>query len=230
MPAERDLAGEVPRAITIVLVDDEHLIRAALTTALTAAGLEVVGDAATVSDALRLAVELRPDVVLMDLRLPDATGVEAIAQLTALAPASRSLVLARRDENRVVEALVAGASGYILKSVATDAIVAAVVATAAGESVISSEATATLLATIREREMPGVRGPDDAANRIRATLTRRELEVFERLASGATNEQIGRELNVSANTVANHIASLLLKLHLDNRIQAAGHAVRSGLA
>jgi DNA-binding NarL/FixJ family response regulator len=222
--------SSVARAITVVLVDDEHLIRGALSQALSSAGLDVVGEAANGEDALEVVIDLRPDVVLMDLRLPGISGVEAIERLGMLAPASRVLVLTRSEQNRVVEAIVAGARGYILKSAAPEAIVGAVMATAAGESVLSWQIAGKLLERIRERDIPVTADSNDAAVAIRAALTVRELEIFTRLASGESNQEIGRELSLSTNTVSNHIASILAKLHLDNRIQAAVQAVRAGIS
>jgi DNA-binding NarL/FixJ family response regulator len=218
------------RPTTVVLVDDEHLIRSALGSALRAGGIELVGEAANAPDAIRVVVNLRPDVVLMDLRLPGGSGVEAVRQLSHLAPTSAILILTRTEQNRVVEAIVAGASGYILKTASPAAIVAAIEATAAGEAVISSEIAGRLMEHIREREIPVTAASLDAAGAIRAVLTPRELEVFERLASGRSNDKIASELSLSTNTIANHIASILTKLHLDNRIQAAVQAVRSGIS
>jgi NarL family two-component system response regulator LiaR len=212
-----------------VLVDDEQLIRVALAQALSSSGLELVGEAESGEDAIRLVVDVRPDVVMMDLRLPGLSGVDAIEQLALLAPASRILVLTRSEQNRVVEAIVAGASGYILKSAPPEAIVSAVEATAAGQSVISPQIAGKLLQRIRELDIP-VKTSDTAAVAIRAVLTERELEIFTRLASGKTNHEIADELSLSTNTVANHIASILHKLHLENRIQAAVEAVRSGIS
>jgi len=212
-----------------VLVDDEQLIRVALAQALSSGGLELVGEAESGEDAIALVVDVRPDVVMIDLRLPGLSGVEAIEQLALLAPASRVLVLTRSEQNRVVEAIVAGASGYILKSAPPEAIVSAVRATAAGESVISSQIAGKLLQRIRELDIP-VKTGDTTAVAIRAALTERELEIFTRLASGKTNHEIADELSLSTNTVANHIASILAKLHLENRIQAAVQAVRSGIS
>jgi DNA-binding NarL/FixJ family response regulator len=225
-------AGEDRRApVTVVLVDDEALIRAALKQALgSAGGIDVVGEAATGEEAVALVVELRPDVVVMDLRLPGISGDQAIAQLGLLAPASRILVLTRSEQNRVVEAIVAGAGGYILKSASPAEIVQAVRSTADGEAVLSSQIAGKLLARIREQQIPVVDTTELAAAEIRGALTTRELEIFTRLASGNTNDEIGRELSVSVNTVSNHIASILAKLHLDNRVQAAVSAVRSGIA
>ena len=214
----------------MVLVDDEQLIRGALGQALTTGGLRLVGEAANVPDAMRVVLELRPDVVLMDPRLPGGSGIEAIRQLGRFAPSSRILILTRTEQNRVVEAIVAGVSGYILKTAAPATIIAAVEATAAGETVISSQIAGRLMAHIREREIPVTASSRDAAGAIRAVLTARELEVFQRLASGRSNQAIAAELSLSINTVSNHIASILAKLQLDNRIQAAVHAVRSGIS
>jgi DNA-binding NarL/FixJ family response regulator len=230
MQSEQDPAADGRGLITVVLVDDEPLIRSALGQALSVGGLDLVGEAADARDAIRMVLDLRPDVVLMDLRLPGMSGVEAIWQLGLLAPASRVLVLTRSEQNRVVEAIVAGASGYILKSAPPEAIAAAIRATAAGESVISSQVAGKLLQRIRERDIPVTSTSHDAASAIRAALTVRELEIFTSLASGKSNHEIAHELSLSTNTVHNHIASILAKLHLDNRIQAAVQAVRSGIA
>jgi two-component system NarL family response regulator len=139
------------------------------------------------------------------------------------------LVLTRSEHNRVVEAIIAGAYGYMLKSAPVEAIISAVKATAAGESVLSSTIAGKLLQRIREQAIP-VKTSAIAAVAIRATLTDRELEIFKQLASGKSNHEIAREVSLSPNTVANHIASILAKLHLDNRIQAAAEAVRSGIS
>jgi DNA-binding NarL/FixJ family response regulator len=230
MPFEPNPGEERRRPITVVLVDDEPLIRSALAQALAVGGLELVGEAAAAPDAIELVVDLRPDVVLMDLRLPGMSGVDVIEQLGLLAPASRVLVLTRSEQNRVVEAIVAGASGYILKTAPPATIAAAVLATAAGESVISSQIAGKLLERIRERDIPVTTASRDSASAIRAALTVREMEIFTRLASGKSNSDIAHELSLSTNTVHNHIASILAKLHLDNRIQAAVQAVRSGIS
>ena len=222
-------AAERSPPITVVLVDDEQLIRVALAQALSSSGLELVGEAATGEDAIELVVDVRPDVVMMDLQLPGMSGVQAIEQLGLLAPASRVLVLTRSEQNRVVEAIIAGASGYILKSAPIEAIISAVNATAAGESVLSSKIAGKLLQRIREQDIP-VKTSALAAVAIRAALTERELEIFERLASGKSNQEIARELSVSPNTVANHVARILAKLHVENRTQAAADAVRSGIS
>jgi NarL family two-component system response regulator LiaR len=223
-------AGKARRApTTVVVADDEQLIRVALAQALSSGGLELVGEAASGEDAIELVVDVRPDVVLMDLQLPGMSGVRAIQQLGLLAPASRVLVLTRSEQNRVVEAIIAGASGYILKTAPIEAIISAVKATAAGESVLSSKIAGKLLRRIREQDIP-VKTSAIAAAAIRTALTDRELEIFKRLASGKSNQEIAQDLSLSPNTVANHVASILAKLHLENRIQAAADAVRSGIS
>jgi DNA-binding NarL/FixJ family response regulator len=229
MRSEQNRAVERRPPITVVLVDDEHLIRSALAQALTTSGLELVGEAADGEAAIETVVNVRPDVVLMDLRLPGISGVEAIKQLGLLAPASRVLVLTRSEQNRVVEAIIAGATGYILKSAPADQIINAIRATAAGESVLSPQIAGKLLDRIRELDIP-IKATNDDAVAIRAALTERELEIFTQLASGKSNQQIAHELSLSTNTIANHIASILAKLHLENRIQAAAQAIRSGLS
>ena len=230
MPAEHASVTEHQRPITVAVVDDEQLIRDALAQALAADGLELVGEATNAADAIKVVMDLRPDVVVMDLKLSGSQGVGVIEQLGLLAPASRMLILTRSEKNRVVEAIVAGASGYILKSAKPETIIAAVRATAAGESVISSEIAGKLLQRIRELDIPIASQEESAASTIRAALTPRELEIFTRLASGKSNSEIARELSLSTNTISNHIASILPKLHLDNRIQAAVQAVRSGIS
>lgn len=218
------------RPITTVLVDEEMLHRTALSQALTRDGIDVVGEAANGEDAVTVVVDLRPDVVLLDLKLPGISGVGLIEKLGFCAPASRILIFTSSEQDRVVAAIVAGATGYILKSAPREEIIRAVRATAAGESVLSSQVAGLILERIRERDIPITASSHSAAGAIRAALTVRELEIFERLASGQSNQQIGRDLCLSTNTVSNHIASILAKLHLENRIQAAVQAVRSGIS
>jgi two-component system NarL family response regulator len=213
-----------------VLVDEEQMLRTALAHTLSAGGLDVVGQAADGEGAIDLVLELLPDVVVMDVRLPVSSGVDAIERLGLLAPASRVLVLTHSEQTRVVEAIIAGASGYILKTAPPKAIVDAVRATAAGECVLSSQIAGKLLDRIREREIEGSAASQAAASAIRATLTARELEIFALIASGESNQQIARALSLSTHTVSNHMKSILAKLHLENRIQAAVQAVRAGIS
>jgi DNA-binding NarL/FixJ family response regulator len=217
--------------ITAVVIDDQQLIRSAVRQALTAPGILVVGEAATIEVGVQTVLELRPDVVLMEFVFRHGRAIEAIEQIALLAPESRVLVLTTsRERECLMEAIVAGACGYLLKDARLETIVDAVRASAAGESVISSEVAGGLLARIRERDTRRTARGMNAAAAIRASLTKRELEIFKRLSSGETNLEIGRALHLSENTVKNHVGSILAKLHLDNRVQAAVHAVRSGLS
>jgi DNA-binding NarL/FixJ family response regulator len=231
MPIQHGHSAELGLPITTVLVDEESLMRDLLSRTLSRGGLQVIGEAANGEDAVTMMVDLRPDVMVIDLRLPPGiSGIQVIEQTGLLAPTSRMLVLTRREENRVVDAIVAGASGYILKSASLEAIIGAVRATAAGECVLSPQIAGKLLEHIRERQLPVVAASPSSASAIRAVLTVRELEIFGRLASGESNQRIGQELSLSPNTISNHVASILAKLHLDNRIQAAVQAVRSGIS
>jgi DNA-binding NarL/FixJ family response regulator len=230
MDVERRSGGDRRIASTVVLIDDEPLVRSAIAQMLVGSQIELVGEAGTGGDGLVLVTDVRPDVVLMDVRLLDVSGIEAIQQLTLLAPASRILVLARSEQNQVLEAILAGASGYILKSAPSAEIVEAIRATAAGESVISPAIAGKLLDRLRESSLPVIDEPDASAVGVQAVLTQRELDIFALLASGASNAQIATDLMLSTNTVANHLKSILGKLHLENRVQVAVHAVRAGFS
>lgn len=230
MPCEQHPADQHRRPFTVVLIDDEPLIRAALARLLAEAGLGLVGEAATAEDGIQLALDLRPDVVLIDIDVPGVSGIDAIERIKLISPGSRILVLTRPGKNRVAEAIIAGASGYMLKTASPEVVIAAVMATAGGESVLSPQVAGKLLERIRDRLLPITEDGQDAADAIRATLTERELEIFVRLASGRHNQAIAQELSLSTHTVANHVASILAKLHLENRTQAAVVAVRSGIS
>jgi DNA-binding NarL/FixJ family response regulator len=215
-------------SVTVVLLDDQALIRRAVRHALCRGGLQVVGEADNAERGIEMVVDHRPDVVLMDFLLDGALAIDAIKEISVTAPGSRVLVLtASLERDRLLAAMVAGASGCILKSAEPTAIVKGVRASAAGECVISPPVADSLLAHIRERETARANHGRDA---IRSALTDRELEIFTRLASGESNQQIGRAVSLSENTVRNHVASILTKLGLENRTQAAVQAVRSGFS
>jgi DNA-binding NarL/FixJ family response regulator len=218
------------REITVVLIDDEPLIREALAGTLRRSGFSVVGEARTGEQALELVLEQRPDVVLMDVRLPGISGIQTIERICLHAPGSRVLVLTRSERNKVVEAILAGASGYILKTAPTESILRAIRETAAGECVLSPQVAGKILQRIRELHIPISNSSQTAAKEIRAALTARELQIFTSLATGHSNHQIGDQLGLSANTVSNHVKSILTKLHLHNRIEAAAYAVRAGMS
>jgi DNA-binding NarL/FixJ family response regulator len=162
----------------------------------------------------------------MDLNMPGIGGIEATRQITTLAPLTRVIMLTVSSAAPdITDAVLAGACGYLLKSATTQEIVAGIAAAARGDALLSPSVAARLLDRVRETPVrPSV--PDPAS----ASLTERELEVLRLLASGMDNAEIGRTLFISPSTVKNHISSILLKLQIENRIQAAVYAVRSGLA
>jgi two-component system, NarL family, response regulator LiaR len=210
--------------IRVVLVDDHDLFRRGLRELLEEQGLHVVGEAADGEEAVRLAGHAAPDVVVMDLSLPRTSGVEATRRLAAASPASNVLVLTiSADETSVIEAIEAGACGYLLKDASAVDIAAGVRAAADGESLLSPRIAGRLLERLR-----GPRAGDDHGER--AELSERELEVLRLLAEGRDNDEIAEALVISPRTVKNHVSSILGKLHLENRIQAAVYAVRRGLA
>jgi DNA-binding NarL/FixJ family response regulator len=210
--------------IRVIVVDDHDLLRKGLRDLLTEHGLRVVGEAGDGADAVRLVAHAAPDVVIMDLNMPRMSGIEATRRLAEVAPTSRVLVLTvSADDETVAEAIAAGASGYLLKDASGDEIAAGVRAAAGGEALISPLIAARLLE--RLRPAPGAGGPAGTG----AELTDREVEVLRLLAAGRDNAEIAQELFISPRTVKNHISSILAKLHVDNRIQAAVYAVRKGL-
>jgi DNA-binding NarL/FixJ family response regulator len=205
--------------IRIVLVDDHELFRSGLAKMLTEHGLEVVGTAASGEAALTLVALTRPDVVLMDLSLPGMSGVEATSRLADSHPHICVVVLTvMSDEANLIDAILAGASGYLLKDASLDEIAAGVEAAARGESVIAPPLTGTLLRRIRSR-----RGEIAAP---RPQLTQREHQVLELIIDGRDNAAIADKLYISQNTVKHHVAAILDKLGVENRVQAAVRAVR----
>jgi DNA-binding NarL/FixJ family response regulator len=225
-----NLSDQHEQSPTVVVVDDHDLVRRAVIGSLENAGIPVIGEAGDGEEAVRVVAEKAPDIVLMDLTMPGISGVEATQRLSTLAPKSRVVVLTGSSgEHDVLEAILAGATGYLLKDAGPDEIVAAVRRVAGGESVISPRIAGRLLERIRERDAGGRLRPGDTADAIRATLTGRELEVLKLMASGKDNSDIAGELFLSPKTVKNHVANILAKLQLENRIQAAVHAVRSGI-
>ncbi len=210
-------------SLKVIVVDDNDLFRGSLVALLEERGIRVVGEASLAVDAIRQARELHPDVVLMDLSMPGMSGIEATQRLAAAAPLVRVLVLTVfADDRHVLDALLAGACGYLLKEASIDQIVAGIKAAASGESMISPRIASRLVGRLREPEEPnpGLSG---------AQLTPREYQVLEMLAGGMNNTEIAQALSLSQHTVKNHVSSILVKLQVENRIQAAVRAVRGGL-
>ena len=209
--------------IRVVVVDDHDLFRGGMVQLLREHGIDVVGEAALAAPAIQLACELGPDVVLIDLNMPGISGIEATQRLHAAAPLVRVLVLTVvADERAVTEALLAGASGYLLKDAPIAQIVEGIKATTRGESLISPRIASHLVRRIRQP--PSIQVDTDAAD-----LTPREMEILELIARGMDNPEIAQTLFLSQHTVKNHVSSILVKLQVQNRIQAAVRAVRRGL-
>jgi DNA-binding NarL/FixJ family response regulator len=211
--------------LRVLVVDDHDLFRTGLRNLLEEQGVNVVGEAGNGETAMRLAADLAPDVVIMDLNMPGAGGVETTRRLARLAPLSRVVVLTiSADDDDVMNAVMAGACGYLLKDSSIQDLIAGIRAAAEGESLISPQIAAKVLQRLRASARN-----EGAAETIRAELSDRELEVLKLIANGKDNAQIARELFISPKTVKNHISNILMKLQIDNRIQAAVYAVRSGI-
>jgi DNA-binding NarL/FixJ family response regulator len=212
------------RRLRLVIADDQPLMRAGFRAVLEATGdMEVVAEASDGAEAVALAKRLRPDVVLMDIRMPVLDGIAATRALT---PGTRVLVLTTFGlDDYIIEAIRAGASGFILKDVPTAELVHAVRVIAAGEALLSPGVTRRLLDRVGRR-LPASATATPAAL---AELTEREREVFELLARGLSNAEIAELLFVGDATVKTHVSNVLSKLGLRDRIQAVVLAYESGL-
>ena len=208
--------------IRVLVVDDERMVCAHLNTILSAtAGIEVVGEAYDGADAVEGAVRLRPDVVLMDLRMPGVDGLTAIERIAALPSPPRVVALTTFDlDEYVLRALRAGAVGFLVKSTSPEDLVDLVRVAAAGHTVLSAVPARRLVTNTADAER--ARGLIDS-------LTERELEVLESLGAGRSNQQIARRLHLSEATVKGYVSRLLVKLGCDNRTEAALLAHDAGL-
>jgi DNA-binding NarL/FixJ family response regulator len=209
--------------LRVVIADDQPMMRAGFKAVLESTGnIEVVAEAGTGEEAVRAATELSPDVVLMDIRMPGMDGIEA----TRLLPRQRVLILTTFGlDEYIINALRAGASGFLLKDAPTEEVVAAVRAVAAGDAVLSASVTRQLLDQVARRLPAAVsRQPAELAS-----LTQRELEVLRMLASGLSNAEIAAALVVSEATVKSHVSALLGKLGLRDRVQAVIYAYETRL-
>jgi DNA-binding NarL/FixJ family response regulator len=207
---------------TVLLADDQALVRAGFTLILSAEpDIEVVGEAADGSEAVALAGELRPDVVLMDVRMPGLDGIEATRRIAERIPATKVLMLTTFDlDEYVIEAFRAGASGFLLKTAPRDQLVAAVRTVRAGEA---------LLAPISTRRLIEQFAAPAEESQVLDELTAREREVLSLVARGLSNAEIAAVLVVEPSTVKSHVAHVLSKLDCRDRIQAVVFAYESGL-
>jgi DNA-binding NarL/FixJ family response regulator len=203
-----------PGILRVVIADDHPFYRQGLARLLSQSGVEVVGQAANGPTAIDLVEQTAPDVAVIDLNMPGMSGVEVTRRLNARMPASRVLVVSvSAQEEDVTEAILAGASGYVLKDGPVEEVVAGIRAAAAGESLLSPRIAGTLLDRIRDREQVQELPP--------IPLSQRELQVLRLVAKGRGESEIGETLHIGAGAVTKHISSLLMKLQVENRVQAA---------
>lgn len=209
----------------VLLVDDHEVVRLGLMTLIDDQDdLEVVGEAGTAAEAVRQVEQLRPNVVLMDIRIPGEGGIEATRQVTSQFPETKVVMLTSfADDELVFRAIRAGAAGYVLKQIGNEELLRAIRAAAAGEALLDSSTTARLLAHVRDLEQ---RADDDAFR----DLSERELDVLAEVSRGKSNAEIGASLNLSEKTVRNYISTVLGKLNLSNRVELATYAVQHHLS
>ena len=221
-PGAEGAQDDVP--LQILLVDDHTLFRTGLRHMLEEHGFDVL-EARNGELAVQAAGKVVPDVVLMDLHMPVMSGVEATRRITEAKPSTRIVILTvSADQQDVLDAVLAGACGYLLKDAPVEEIVASVRAAASGASWVSPRVAGLLLERVREAGDSAEGGPGAAE------LTEREREILRLVAEGKDNTQIAEQLFLSPKTVKNHVSSILVKLQMENRIQAAVYAVRRGLA
>jgi DNA-binding NarL/FixJ family response regulator len=226
-PEDEPRSEPAERPIRVLLVDDHDFFRTGLRQLLSQqTGLEVVGEAPDGAAAIELYKRRKPDVIVMDLQMPVLSGIEATRHITRSSPEVKILALTVSDDyETVIEAIRAGASGYLVKDAALGEIDRAINAVASGQLLVSPSVARTLSQTA-----------EDAGERlqkmamIQASLSEPERDTLRLIAEGKGNGEIARELYLSPSTVKNRVADLLQKLNLDNRVEAAVYAVRSGLA
>src|ERR1700675_3721277 len=211
----------VVRPLRLLIVDDHEVVRQGLVALLDRRqGFEVVAEAGTAAEAVEQARRYEPDIVIMDVRLPDGSGAEACREIRAERPATRVVMLTSYpDEEAVLSAIVAGASGYLLKQVRARDLVSAIEAVGRGESLLDPAVTEKVLERVR-RIATGA-GADDLA-----ALTTQEQKILLLVGEGKTNKEIASEVFLSDKTVKNYVSSILSKLNLERRAQAAAYMAR----
>ncbi len=210
-----------PASHRLLVVDDHEVVRQGLVAMLDRRpGFEVVAEAGTVAEAIEAARRFRPDLVVMDVRLPDGSGIEACREIRAELPETRVVMLTSYpDEEAVFSAIVAGASGYLLKQVRARDLVSALEAVGRGESLLDPAVTAKVLDRVRRIASGG--GSDDLAQ-----LTSQEQKILLLVAEGKTNKEIAADVFLSDKTVKNYVSSILSKLNLQRRAQAAAYIAK----
>jgi two-component system, NarL family, response regulator DevR len=212
------------KKIRVVLVDDHEIVRLGLITLINdQENMQVVGEAGSASEALRVVEQLHPQVVLMDIRLPGEGGIEATRRISDRFADTKVVMLTSfADDELVLRAIQAGAVGYVLKQVGNEELLRAIAAAARGEALLDPSTTARLLSRVREVDRKNIQ------NAFR-DLSDREMQVLAEVARGKTNAVIGQTLNLSEKTVRNYVSTILEKLNLTNRIELATYAVENHL-
>jgi DNA-binding NarL/FixJ family response regulator len=212
-------------SIRILIADDHEVVRIGLSALLDRQdGFRVVGQAGSGNEAVRLARSLHPDVVVLDIRMPDGSGTDACRQITTEAPGTPVVMLTSyADEEALFEAIAAGASGYVLKRIGSQELVDAIRTVAGGQSMLDPAVTAAVLDRIRTAAHSEESGAF-------ADLTEQERRVLAHLAEGESNRQIAEAMDLAEKTVRNYVSNVLAKLSLASRGQAAAYAIRNRLA
>jgi DNA-binding NarL/FixJ family response regulator len=207
--------------LRILLVDDHEVVRLGVRGLIERQeGMEVVGEAGTVREAVSQVEQLAPDVVVLDIRLPGGDGLEACRQIKALRPETRIIVLTSYpDDEKLFDAIACGADGYVLKQIGSDDLIRALEQVGRGESLLDPAVTARVFAKMREMRR------QERAHAF-ADLTAQEMQILARIAEGETNREIGALLQLSEKTVRNYVSIILGKLGLASRAQAAAYAAR----
>ena len=209
--------------IRLLLADDHRMLREGLRRSMQDEGFDVVGEASDGEEAVALAGQLQPDVILMDVTMPDVTGVEATRRIRSQWPRIRVVMLTMHaDQEVIAEAIRAGASGYLVKDCSTDEIADAVRQATDENATLSPDLAASMLDEVRRMDLPAV--PE--AERV---VTKREEEVLQLIADGCSTGEVAEQLYISQKTVKNHLASIYQKLDARDRTQAVLQAVRMGI-
>ncbi len=217
---------DVPQVISVMVVDDHPMWRDGVSRDLTEAGYAVTATADGVAAATRRAAAVQPDVVLMDMQLPDGNGALATTEILRVSPHSRVLVLSASAERAdVLDAIKAGALGYLVKSASVAELIAAVRATAAGQAVFTPGLAGLVVGEFRRI----ANAPAERNDPARPVLTERETEVLRLVANGLSAKQIATRLTLSHRTVENHVQATLRKLQLANRVELTRYAIEQGL-
>jgi DNA-binding NarL/FixJ family response regulator len=208
-------------SLRILLVDDHEVVRLGVRGLIDRQeGMEVVGEAGTVREALNQVEQLAPDVVVLDIRLPGGDGLEACRQIKALRPETRIIILTSYpDDEKLFDAIACGADGYVLKQIGSDDLIRALEQVGRGESMLDPAVTARVFAKMREMRR------QERAHAF-ADLTAQEMQILGRVAEGETNREIGAAIQLSEKTVRNYVSIILGKLGLSSRAQAAAYAAR----